>query len=82
MMRIIKAAKKTDEFITECGHCDSIIGITPSDVRWGNGSYRFDCPVCNHINDLGYDDLDDMFPWIMEEDDEVPGDNSVRINSL
>ena len=77
-MRIIKAAKRTDEFITECGRCGSIVGINEEDVRWGNGSYRFDCPVCNRTNDLGYDDLEDMFPWIMEDEDEASGYNSVR----
>lgn len=81
-MRIIKAAKKTDEFIAVCGHCNSIVGITADDVRWGNGSYRFTCPVCDHTIDLGYDELDDMFPWIMEEENEIPSDNPMRINSL
>ena len=77
-MRIIKSAKKTDEFIAVCGHCSSIVGITEDDVRWGNGSYLFTCPVCDHTINLGYDELDDMFPWIMEDEDEASSNNSVR----
>lgn len=77
-MRIIKAAKKTDEFITECEHCGSIVGINEDDVNWGYKSYCFNCPVCDHAIDLGCDRLDDMFPWIMENEDEASSNNSMR----
>ena len=89
-MRIIKAAKKTDEYITTCNNCGSILGIKRNDL---SNNTRIDdnecnewiyycevCRCCNHLKGS----LNVLFPWIMEEenDRQLQSDNLMRVNTL
>jgi len=89
-MRIIKAAKKTDEYITTCNNCGSILGLKRNDL---NNSTRKDdaecedwtyfCGVCsckNHITET----ISKLFPWIMEDENDrkLQGDNTLWVNPL
>ena len=82
-MRIIRAAKQIEEWQQVCRKCKSIIGIAQNDVKYDsmeNENYVI-CPVCHETISLPSKDL--MFKWIMEEENnEVPGDNSMRQYSL
>lgn len=82
-MRIIKAAKKTDEFITSCKQCKSILGVREVDLKWINMNWAFECPVCDIINNIDNDKAE-LFPWIMEDENdwELPSDNTMREYSL
>lgn len=89
-MRIIKAAKKTDEFITTCNNCGSILGIKRNDLS--NNAMIDDnkcdewtyycgvCKCCNHLNGS----LHKLFPWIMEDenDRQLQSDHPMRVNTL
>lgn len=87
-MRIIKAAKKTEEFTDICENCGSVLGIRRNDLN--NYTHDTDdaceewvyyCGVCqaqNHV--IGK--LSELLPWIMEDENEIPRDNTVRINSI
>ena len=89
-MRIIKAAKKVDEFTVTCDNCGSVLGVRKNDLN--NSTHMGDnectewtyyCGVCsckNHLKGL----LSDFFPWIMEDknDRELQGDNTMWVNSL
>ena len=89
-MRIIKAAKKTDEYITTCNNCGSILGIKRNDLNnytrkddVGCEDWTYYCGVCscqNHLKGI----LSDFFPWIMEDENDrkLQSDNIMRINSL
>lgn len=89
-MRIIKAAKRTDEYITTCNNCGSILGIKRNDL---SNNTRIDdnncdewtyycgvCQCCNHLKGS----LHKLFPWIMEEenDRQLQSDNLMRVNTL
>lgn len=85
-MRIIKAAKKTDEFIVTCNNCGSILGIRRNDLN--NSTRRDDvecedwtyfCGVCSCKNHL-MGTLTDLFPWVMEDenDRQLQSDNAMR----
>lgn len=87
-MRIIKAAKKTDEFITTCNNCGSILGIMRNDLS--NNSmvgdseckkWTYCCGVCRCMNHLA-GELSELFPWFMEDEihEEVQSDNLMRVN--
>lgn len=81
-MRIIKAAKQVEEWQQICRKCKSIIGITQNDVKYDNmedENYVI-CPVCYETISLPSKDL--MFTWIMEDENEVPSGDSMRINSF
>ena len=89
-MRIIKAAKKADEFITTCNNCGSILGIMRNDLS--NNSmvsdsecrkWTYYCDVCHCINHLT-GELSELFPWFMEDenDRELQSDNAVRFHSI
>lgn len=86
-MRIIKAAKKIDEYITTCNNCGSILGLKRNDLSNGTmiddsqcDNWMYCCEVCkscNHINDS----LHKLFPWTMEEeidDREISDNNTLR----
>ena len=89
-MRIIKAAKKVDEFTVTCNNCGSVLGIRRPDLD--NSTHKEDhectewiyyCGVCscqNHLKGA----LSDFFPWIMEDknDRELQGDNTMRFHSI
>ena len=82
-MRIIKAAKRIQEFELVCTKCSSVLGITPADVAPEYGDFTITCPVCGHLNKRAY--TADLFPWIMEEEEndrKIQSDNSMRINTL
>ena len=81
-MRIIKAAKKKDELVVTCDTCKSIIGLREVDVRWYNDAWSYTCPVCSAINYFVTEDKSDLFPWIMEDENEVQSDNSMRVNTF
>ena len=83
-MRIIKAAKKTDEYVTTCDNCKSVLGIKSSDIGQGRKEIYYYCAVCGCKNLLPCKEIEELFPWEMEEtnDKELQSDNSVRINSL
>ena len=81
-MRIIKAAKQQDELIETCYNCKSILGVTKSDIRWEDEGLAFKCPVCGKYTYYTSDDKDSMFEWTMEDEDEIPGNNTMRINSI
>ena len=79
-MRIIQAAKKTDEFVTSCYRCGSVLGVREVDLKWINMDWAFGCPVCGATNDID-GNKDDLFPWKLEESKDakaVPGGDTVR----
>ena len=89
-MRIIKAAKKIDEFTVTCDNCGSILGIMRNDLT--NNSmigdseckkWTYYCGVCKCMNHLA-GTLSELFPWIMEDenDRELQSDNTVRFHSI
>lgn len=90
-MRIIKAAKKVDEYITTCNNCGSILGIKRNDLF--NNTMKddnkceewiYDCEVCQYSNHLT-SSLHNLFPWIMEEevnDGKIPGSDTMREYSI
>lgn len=84
-MRIIKAARKIHEVEYICPNCKSILGIESGDIRFDSTlrKHCIKCPVCNEF--VGNFDIHKMFTWIMEDDNndrELQGNNSVRINTL
>lgn len=80
-MRIIKSARKVREARIECLNCHSILGIEENDIYYRNMDYQVTCPVCNTLI-MGLNETV-LFPWIMEdENEEIPSDNSLRINTL
>ena len=81
-MRIIKAAKKTDEIVETCDTCGSVLGIKEIDVRWYDSSWTFICPVCTAVNYLDAEEKSELFPWIMEDKDEISSNNTMRINTI
>ena len=89
-MRIIKAAKKTDEYITTCNNCGSILGIKRNDLSNNTriddnkcDEWTYYCEVCRCCNHLK-GSLNTLFPWIMEEenDRQLQSDNLMRVNTL
>lgn len=79
-MRIIRAAKQKEEAVLTCLCCKSIIGIRQYEIREERNDNYVECPVCKErISGLNPREL---FPWIMEDENEVPSDNPVRINSF
>lgn len=87
-MRIIKAARKTDEYITTCNNCGSILGIKRNDLSNNAmiddnkcNEWTYYCGVCQCCNHLK-GSLHTLFPWTMEEVNEVQSNNSVRVNTL
>ena len=83
-MRIIKAAKQQDELIETCDNCTSILGIAKDDLRYDQDEqcYSARCPVCSKYIYYDTKDKESLFEWIMEDENEIPRDNSVRINSF
>jgi hypothetical protein len=83
-MRIIKAAKLQSECRETCYNCKSILGVTTEDLNWEDMHWYFECPVCGKRNEYASSNKEDLFKWIMEdeEDAKVSGDNSVRLNTL
>lgn len=86
-MRIIKAAKKIDEYIATCNNCGSILGLKRTDLSNGTmiddsqcDNWTYYCEVChcyNHINGT----LHKLFPWTMEEeinDGKISNSNALR----
>ena len=89
-MRIIKAAKKIDEYTTTCNNCGSILGIRRNDLSNNtrkddneNEDWTYFCGVCSCRNHLT-GTISDLFPWKMEDeyDRELQSDNSMRLNPL
>ena len=84
-MRIIKAAKRNEEYITVCSNCKSILGLVVGDLSNESGGFNFYCAVCGSRNHIKAEYKDTLFPWIMEDETdgkELQGDNTVRLNSL
>ncbi len=83
-MRIIKAAKKTDEYVTTCDNCKSVLGIGKNDITQERRDIYYYCAICGCKNHLQCQEISELFPWKMEEtnDKELQSDNSMRINSL
>ena len=81
-MRIIKAAKKTDEIVDTCDTCGSVLGLKETDVKWYSSSWSYTCPVCNSTNYFDVDSKLELFPWLVEEKNAIPSDNPVRINTI
>ena len=89
-MRIIKSAKKTDEYITTCNNCGSILGLRRNDLSHNSmiddnkcSEWTYYCGVCQCMNHIT-GSLHTLFPWKMEDEDDrqLPGDNFMRVNSL
>ena len=89
-MRIIKAAKKVDEFTVTCDNCGSVLGVRKNDfnssTRLGDNEcteWTYYCGVCSCVNHLK-GSLSDLFPWIMEDenDRELQSNNTVRFHSI
>ena len=87
-MRIIKAAKKIDEYIATCTCCKSILGIRMSDLTQRTASnndtgWSYSCKVCNSTNYIT-GELTELFPWITEDenDRQLQSNYSMRINTL
>ena len=80
-MRIIRAAKRVQEAVITCPNCKSILGIEEDDIEYKNMNHQVFCPVCETW--IGDFNKNVLFPWKMEdEENEVPCDNPVRINSF
>lgn len=81
-MRIIKSARKVREARIECLNCHSILGIEEDDIYYRNMDYQVTCPVCD-TTIMGLNKTV-LFPWVMQEenedDREVQGNNTMRIN--
>ena len=77
-MRIINAAKKTDEIVATCATCHSVLGVREVDVKWYSSSWSYVCPVCCATNYFDIENKLELFPWIMEDKNEIQSDNSVR----
>jgi len=90
-MRIIKAAKKVDEYITTCNNCGSTLGIRRNDLVNNTmvdddkcEEWIYYCGVCQYGNHLT-GSLHNLFPWIMEEevnDGEIPSSDIVRQHQI
>lgn len=82
-MRIIKAAKKVDEYIINCPYCGSLLGIREVDLQWSAGAWSYCCPVCSFNNHIDME-KSEMFPWKMEGENgrELPSGDTVREYSL
>ena len=80
-MRIIKAAKKLEECIAVCDNCKSILGLTMNDLSNEAGGFSFYCAICGCMNHIKAEHTSDLFPWVMEDDDndrKIQGDNLMR----
>ena len=79
-MRIIKAAKRNEEYVTVCNNCKSILGLAVSDLSNESGGFSFYCAVCGCRNHIKAEYKDTLFPWVMEGEfnEEIQSDNSVR----
>lgn len=76
-MRIIKAAKRPEEYITSCHRCHSVLGVREVDIEWINADWTFECPVCGIKNQIDQD-ISELFPWQLEEvEDEKISDNHI-----
>jgi formate-dependent nitrite reductase cytochrome c552 subunit len=81
-MRIIKAAKRADELVDTCYQCRSVIGVKEADIEGRDDSWSYLCPVCETRNYFNGQNKLSLFPWIMEEENEVPDSDSVREYTL
>ena len=89
-MRIIKAAKKTDEYTTSCDNCGSVLGIRRNDLMNNTMAddnnceeWAYYCGVCSCLNHIT-GSISKLFPWIMEDenDRQLQSNNSMRVNSF
>ena len=69
-MRIIKAAKRTEEYVTVCSNCRSILGLTVGDLSNESSGFSFYCAVCGCRNHIKAEYKDTLFPWMMEEEED------------
>jgi uncharacterized Zn finger protein (UPF0148 family) len=76
-MRIIKASKQLEEAKITCDTCGSILGIKYGDImNTGYATHYIVCPVCN--KEVYTSSAEDLFPWIMEEENETSDRDIVR----
>ena len=84
-MRIIKAAKKLEECIVVCDNCKSVLALTTKDLENETNSYGYYCGVCGCKNHIKANNRNELFPWIMEDEEndrQVQSDNAMRVNTL
>lgn len=83
-MRVIKSNKKVIERVCVCHKCESVLGITEEDLQWRDGNWSVICPVCDARGYLTETDKGEIFPWIVEEqnDEELSDNDAVWLNKI